>query len=81
MPDSIPYLCDSGECCKAQKKARLALDAAFSLLKSCWQLLSNSSLKMCCCSSFTQLEVRWLTSRTSQKIPLLSIFCNELLFT
>lgn len=37
------------------KKARLSLDAAFSLLKSIWQLLSNSSLKMCCCCTFTWL--------------------------
>lgn len=81
MPDSIPYLCDSGKCYKAQKKARLSLDAFFSLLKSFCQLLSNSSLKMCCCSSFTQLEVRWLTSRTSQKILLITRFCNELLVT
>lgn len=69
MPDSILYLCDSRKCSRALEKARLSLDAALSLLKSSWQLLRNSSLKMCCRSSLTQLEVRWLTSRTSPKIP------------
>lgn len=44
MPDSIPYVCDSGKCYKAQKKARLSLDAVFSLLKSFCQLLLKNVL-------------------------------------
>lgn len=78
MPDSILCLCDNRKCSRALEKARLSLGAALSLLKS-WQLLGNRSLKMCCCSSLTQLGVRWLTSRIGPKIPLLSIFCSELL--
>lgn len=78
MPDSILCVCDSRKCSRAPGKARLSLGAALSLLNSSWQLLGNSSLKMCCRSSLTQLEVRWLTSRTSPRIPLLSIFYNEL---
>lgn len=76
MPDSILCLCDSRKCSRALEKARLSLGPALSLLKSPWQLLRSSFLKMCCCSSLTQLEVRWLTSRTSPKKPLSSIFCN-----
>lgn len=79
MPDSILCLCDSRKCSRAPEKARLSLGDGLSLSKYSWQLLGNSSLEMCCCSSLTQLEVRWLTSRNSQRIPLLSIFCNELL--
>lgn len=78
MPDSILCLCDSRKCSRTLEKARLSLGVALSFLKS-WQLLGSSSLKMCCCNSLTQLEVRWLTSRTGPKIPFLSIFCNELL--
>lgn len=79
MPDSILCLCDNRKCSRALEKARLSLGAALSLLKSSWQLLGNRSLKMCCCSSLAQLEVRWLTPSTGPKIPLLSIFCSELL--
>lgn len=76
MPDSILCLCDSRKCSRALEKARISLGAALSLLKFSWQLLGSSSLKICCHSSLIQLEVRWLTSRTSPKIPLSLIFCN-----